>query len=179
MPSNLSDVKDQLVGTLPLGTQRRVAFAVAFSHAPDLLVLDEPTSGVGPLGRARLWEDIRSSAEHGAGVLVTTHNMEEAEQCDRLVVMVEGRVAAEGTVGDVTGNRQVVEVRSADWKGAFEVLDAEGFVIQVHEDVLRAPSGRREVEGLLERRGVRATVTTVPANLEEAFVAVVSAGSRG
>jgi ABC-2 type transport system ATP-binding protein len=179
MPSNLSDVKDQLVGTLPLGTQRRVAFAVAFSHAPDLLVLDEPTSGVDPLGRARLWEDIRSSAEHGAGVLVTTHNMEEAEQCDRLVVMVEGRVAAEGTVGDVTGHRQVVEVRSADWKGAFEVLDAEGFVIQVHEDVLRVPSGRREVEGLLERRGVRATVTTVPANLEEAFVAVVSAGSRG
>jgi len=179
VPSSISDLKDQLVGTLPLGAQRRVAFAVAFSHAPELLVLDEPTSGVGPLGRARLWQDIRQSAEHGAGVLVTTHNMEEAEQCDRLVVLVDGRVGADGTVGDLIADREVAEVRSADWQRAFEILDVEGFVIQMHGDVLRVPSTRRQVEDLLERRGVRATVTTVPANLEEAFVMMVSARSHG
>src|ERR1035441_9360872 len=109
MPESISGSKDELVGNLPLGLQRRVAFAVAFSHRPELLVLDEPTSGVGPLSRTRLWQDIRESAENGTGVLVTTHNMEEAEQCDRLVVMVGGRVAADGTVAGVIGGRTVVE----------------------------------------------------------------------
>src|ERR1019366_4849008 len=90
LPPGIGEVQDELVGPLPLGVQRRVAFAVAFSHRPELLVLDEPTSGVGPLSRARLWQDIRDSAEHGTGVLVTTHNMEEAEQCDRLVVRLRG-----------------------------------------------------------------------------------------
>lgn len=101
LPERVAPWARQMVGGLPLGEQRQVAFAVVLSHQPELLVLDEPTSGVGPLGSARLWEDIRQAAEHGAGVLVTTHNMEEARQCDRLVVMADGRVAASGTVGDI------------------------------------------------------------------------------
>ncbi|MCL6441117.1 MAG: AAA family ATPase, partial [Thermoleophilum sp.] len=70
---------DVPVGRLPLGIQRRVAFALALAHRPELLVLDEPTSGVDPLARERLWEQIRAAAEAGAGALVTTHHMEEAE----------------------------------------------------------------------------------------------------
>ena len=174
LPPGISDVKDELVGALPLGVQRRVAFAVAFSHGPELLVLDEPTSGVGPLSRARLWQDIRASADHGTGVLVTTHNMEEAEQCDRLVVLVDGRVAADGTVADVIGGRQVVEVRCDDWRSAFEVLDAEGLVVQVQGDALRVPGSVRQIEELLARHGLGGAVSTVPANLEEAFVSVAS-----
>ena len=137
MPASIADSRDELVGSLSLGLQRRVAFAVAFSHRPELLVLDEPTSGVGPLSRARLWQDIRESAEHGTGVLVTTHNMEEAEQCDRLVVMVDGRVAAEGTAAGVIGSRTVVQVACDDWRRAFAALDAEGLMVQVQGDVLR------------------------------------------
>lgn len=91
----------ELVGELPLGAQRQVAFAVMLSHHPELLVLDEPTSGVGPLASARLWEDIRQAADRGAGVLVTTHNMEEARECDRLVVMAGGQVVARGTADDI------------------------------------------------------------------------------
>jgi ABC-2 type transport system ATP-binding protein len=178
MPAGISGSKNELVGTLPLGLQRRVAFAVAFSHKPDLLVLDEPTSGVGPLNRARLWQDIRESAEHGAGVLVTTHNMEEAEQCDRLVVMVGGRVAAEGTVAEVIGSRTVVQVTCDDWRRAFAVLDAEGLVVQAQGDVLRVPGSPQQVEALLARHDLRGEVATVPANLEEAFVSVVSGDSR-
>ena len=67
-----------LVGDLPLGVQRRVAFTEALGHRPDLLILDEPTSGVDPLARARLWETIADAAQAGAGVLVTTHYMDEA-----------------------------------------------------------------------------------------------------
>lgn len=177
VPESISDTKDELVGSLPLGLQRRVAFAVAFSHDPKLLVLDEPTSGVGPLSRARLWQDIRESAEHGTGVLVTTHNMEEAEQCDRLVVMADGRVAADGDVAEVIGSRTVVQVTCDDWQRAFAVLDAEGLVVQVQGDVLRVPGSQRQVEELLARHELRGTVAEVPANLEEAFVSVVTGGA--
>src|SRR5262249_58752687 len=108
LPDELRSYGRELVGSLPLGVQRRIAFAQALSHHPDLLMLDEPTSGVDPLGRARLWETIAEAADGGAGVLVTTHYMEEAHECGRLVVMAAGRVVAEGTAAEIIGGRQVV-----------------------------------------------------------------------
>jgi len=179
MPDSVRELRHELVGSLPLGSQRLVAFAVAFSHNPELLVLDEPTSGVGPLNGARLWQSIRDSAADGMGVLVTTHNMEEAEQCDRLVVMADGRVVTEGTVAAIIGDRQVTEVRCADWQQAFHVLDARGLTVQLQGDVLRVPSAQREIADVLSGQGLTATVGRVPANLEEAFVAMVSGTAAG
>jgi ABC-2 type transport system ATP-binding protein len=95
---------DTLVRDLPLGIKRRLAFAAALSHSPELLVLDEPTSGVDPMARARLWETIREAADGGAAVLVTTHYMEEAANCDRLVVMADGRTIAAGTLAAIVGD---------------------------------------------------------------------------
>lgn len=178
LPESIADSGHELVGDLSLGLQRRVAFAVAFSHDPDLLILDEPTSGVGPLSRARLWEDIRASVENGTGVLVTTHNMEEAEQCDRLVFMVDGRVAAAGTLSDVIGDRQVVQVDSDDWRQAFSALDGDGFVVQVQGDCLRVPGTPGQVDKLLRRHQLTGNVTAVPANLEETFFDIVTSASR-
>ncbi len=175
LPGSLAGVRSELAGTLPLGTQREVAFAVALAHRPELLVLDEPTSGVAPLGRARLWEEIREAADGGAGVLVTTHNMEEAQECDRLVVMADGRVVIGGTVADVIGDREVAEVRSAGWARAFSVLDAGGFEVQVHgQGMLRVTGQAADVHRALAAAGIDATVRMVGANLEEAFVAIVS-----
>jgi ABC-2 type transport system ATP-binding protein len=175
LPASIAGRRNELVGALPLGTQREVAFAVALAHRPQLLVLDEPTSGVGPLGRARLWEEIREAAEHGAGALVTTHNMDEAQECDRLVVMADGRVVVGGTVAEIIGERTVVEVRCDDWARAFALLDAKGFEVQVHgQGVLRVAGQASAVGGLLSREGLAATVGLVRANLEEAFVAIVS-----
>ena len=174
LPEDLGEIRDDLVGELPLGIQRQVAFAVAASHKPELLVLDEPTSGVAPLSRARLWNDIHASAEAGAGVLVTTHNMEEAEQCDRLAIMVDGQMVVSGTPADVVGSRLVVEVRSEDWRRAFELLDSTGLVVQAHGDVLRVPAARDAIDEAFAVGGIEATITMVPANLEEAFVMIVS-----
>ncbi len=95
------------VGRLPLGLQRRAAFVQALSHEPDLLILDEPTSGVDPLGRARLWQTIGDAARRGAGVLVTTHYMEEAGECDRLVIMADGDVVADGIADNIVGAAQL------------------------------------------------------------------------
>ncbi len=174
LPGAISAWRKELVGSLPLGAQRQVAFAVALSHRPELLVLDEPTSGVGPLGSARLWEGIRHAAGEAAGVLVTTHNMEEAEQCDRLIIMVDGKVVASGTSADVVGDRKVSEVRCGDWNRAFTLLDAAGFPVQVHGTALRVGRPPADVAGLLSREGIDAAVDLVPANLEEAFVAIVT-----
>jgi ABC-2 type transport system ATP-binding protein/ribosome-dependent ATPase len=174
LPPDIAAWHGQLVGSLPLGAQRQVAFAVALSHRPELLVLDEPTSGVGPLGSARLWEGIRQAAAAGAGALVTTHNMEEAEQCDRLMIMTGGKVVASGTAADITHGRNVAEVRSADWSRAFALLDDSKFAVQLHGTALRADGQPAEISALLDRAGIEATVESVPANLEEAFVAVVT-----
>jgi len=174
LPGGISAWKKELVGSLPLGAQRQVAFAVALSHRPELLVLDEPTSGVGPLGSARLWEEIRQAATAGAGVLVTTHNMEEAEQCDRLMIMADGKVVAAGTSGGITAGRTVAEVRTAQWSRAFTLLDASGLAVQLHGTMLRVGGQPADVSGLLSRAGIGAAVESVPANLEEAFVAIVA-----
>ena len=84
-------------GMLPLGFQRRLAIAAGLLHEPDVLFLDEPTSGIDPLARQHLWELVYELAETGVGVLVTTHYMDEALFCDRLALMDRGRVAAQGT----------------------------------------------------------------------------------
>ncbi len=178
LPENLAASGQDLVGNLALGLQRRVAFAVAFSHRPDLLVLDEPTSGVGPLSSSELWDDIRSSAERGTGVLVTTHNMEEAQQCDRLVIMTAGNVVSSGTLGEVVGSRQVAQVECDDWRKAFSALDADGVIVQVHGGRLRVPGTADQVKALLQTHQLTGDVTLVPANLEEAFVDIVTNASR-
>ena len=176
LPEAIAPVAGDLVADLPLGAQRRVAFALAFSHQPELLVLDEPTSGVAPLSAARLWEDIRTAAGSGAGVLVTTHNLEEAEQCDRLVVMVDGRVVATGGIADVIGSRRVARVRCDDWRSAFHALDNHGFVVQARGRELRVPGALAEVVAVLGDASISAEVDMVPANLEETFVAIVTGG---
>lgn len=80
------------VQDLPLGARRRLAVDCALAHDPELLVLDEPTSGMDSLGRAKLWKRIREASARGVGVLVTTHYQQEAAQCDLLVRLEAGRV---------------------------------------------------------------------------------------
>jgi ABC-2 type transport system ATP-binding protein len=131
-------------------------------------MLDEPTSGVDPLGRARLWETIAGAAEGGAGVLVTTHYMEEAHECGRLVVMADGRVVAEGTAEEIIGGRRVVAVEAETWSAAFGALEAVGLQVALAGRGLRVPGA--EAEDVRRALGdLRATVREVPATLEERF----------
>jgi ABC-2 type transport system ATP-binding protein len=97
----LTDFAGAESAALPLGYRQRLAMAAALLHEPDILFLDEPTSGVDPLARREFWARINALAEGGVTVLVTTHFMEEADYCDRLVIMTAGRLLALGTPADI------------------------------------------------------------------------------
>jgi ABC-2 type transport system ATP-binding protein len=167
----------ELVGDLPLGVQRRVAFAAALQHHPDLLILDEPTSGVDPLARARLWETITAAAAAGAGVLVTTHYLDEAGECGRLVIMADGRVVAEGSAAEITGGRRVSVVEAESWAAALDALEAAGLPAALAGRTLRVPGASPgEVTRALGALPTR--VSDAPATLEERFFELTLPAAR-
>ncbi|NTV99391.1 MAG: ABC transporter ATP-binding protein [Chlorobiaceae bacterium] len=91
---DLVQAADARLSRLPLGWKQKLAFSVAILHEPKIVFLDEPTGGVDPVTRRRFWDMIYEASERGVTVFVTTHYMDEAEYCDRLSIMVDGRVAA-------------------------------------------------------------------------------------
>ena len=102
-----SQIADERVATLPLGWRQKLALSVALVHEPRIVFLDEPTSGVDPITRRQFWELIYEAASRGTTVLVTTHYMDEAEYCDRISIMVAGRIAAIGTPADLKRDNDV------------------------------------------------------------------------
>jgi ABC-2 type transport system ATP-binding protein len=90
----LGEVKKTLLKSLPLGWKQKLAFSVALIHNPKIIFLDEPTSGVDPITRRQFWEMIYEAANTGVTVFITTHYMDEAEYCDRVSIMVDGRIEA-------------------------------------------------------------------------------------
>jgi ABC-2 type transport system ATP-binding protein len=89
--------KNDLVASLPLGWKQKLAFSVSIFHEPSIVFLDEPTGGVDPATRRQFWELIYDAASRGITVFVTTHYMDEAEYCDRISIMVDGKISAMGT----------------------------------------------------------------------------------
>ena len=177
LPEPLRPYSRTVVRALPLGIQRGAAFAQARAHQPDLLVLDEPTSGVQPLARARLWETVADAAAAGAGVLVTTHYMDEAEECDRLLVMAEGRVVAAGTPDEITGDSRVTVVESDSWAPAFGALEAAGLPAALVGRTLRVP-GATPARVRQALSALPARVYDAPATLEESFFQLTLAGAH-
>ncbi|HWB98756.1 MAG TPA: ATP-binding cassette domain-containing protein, partial [Bryobacteraceae bacterium] len=122
--SGLAGEEGTLTGSLPGGWKQRVAFGAAVMHEPAVVFLDEPTSGVDPLARRAMWRLINEMADRGAAVLVVTHYLEEAEQCNRLGFMVAGEIIAQGSPGEVKRNMQgtLLELETADPQAAMQVL---------------------------------------------------------
>jgi ABC-2 type transport system ATP-binding protein len=171
----LEAVANRPLGEISLGLRRRAAFAAALSHEPELLVLDEPTSGVGPLGRVELWNTISNEAAAGTGVLVSTHHMEEAEQCDRIVMLASGRKVAEGTAANIVNSVDAIEVAVADWHTAFSALEGAGLQPTLVGARIRLTEvNQQRVEEILSASGLDTNVRRVKAGFEEAFVALAS-----
>ena len=115
----LSDLADSISIHLPLGHKQRLSMACALMHKPDILFLDEPTSGVDPLARRGFWHRINALAEEGVTVMVTTHFMEEAEYCDRLAIMAAGGILSLGTPAEIKGRVRSLSLPEPTMEDAF------------------------------------------------------------
>jgi len=109
----LADEGKKLVSAFSGGMKRRLSLAIALLHEPRLLVLDEPTIGLDPKHRRELWKSFRLLASNGAGLLITTHVMDEALECDRLVMLHDGRIIAQGSPGELIDQTKTANLEAA------------------------------------------------------------------
>ncbi len=183
----LGGVLGQQAGKLAAGVKQRLALACAVLHEPEILFLDEPTSGVDPLSRRRFWDLINDLAAGGVTVFVTTHYMDEAEYCERLGLIYRGKLAALGPPRDLKGPAMrgaVFEVRCerpvealAHAAAAPGVRDASmlGGALRVLVDGGSAIGGVRDA---LRRSGIEAELAAVEPTLEEVFSSLIGAFDR-
>lgn len=178
LPQSLRAAADRLVGDLSLGQQRRLAFACALLHEPQVLVLDEPTSGVSATTGAELWDIIHDQSARGVGILVTTHNMQEAQQCDRLLLLSRGVLVGQGSEADIIGDIRAVAVTAADWAAAFDALNSAGQPVTLAGRRVRVADGDPErIRQILADGGVAAEVDVVPATIEERMTLLARVGA--
>lgn len=184
--SGLAPRSAQLAGSLPGGLRQRLAFGCATLHRPPLLFLDEPTAGVDPAARRGFWEAMYELAEQGTTILVTTHFMDEAEYCNRLALMLRGRLVACDTPGGLKAllPGTLLAIRCAAPADALDVLAQQPWVLEsrlagalVHAVVEPARSAA-DVQAVLEGSGipVREIQPAAP-TLEDVFVTL--AGRAG
>ena len=187
--AGLEGKETALTGSLPGGWKQRVAFGASIMHEPSVLFLDEPTSGVDPLARRAFWRMINQLADMGTAILVTTHYLEEAEQCNRLGFMVAGSIVAEGTPGGVkraqTGH--LIETITTEPQRAADILrtDGERWRISLFGDRIHnvtdgdAETSMRETRATLAAAGIGVLeAREIPWSLEDVFIAVVEKAKR-
>ena len=182
--SGLEGKEDQITGSLPGGWKQRVAFGAAIMHEPSVLFLDEPTSGVDPLARRAFWVMINRLADAGTAILVTTHYLEESEQCNRLGFMAGGELVAEGTPSGIksaqTGHllefivdqpQRAADVLKSDTERWRVSLFGNRLHVVTDEDV---DAGKRTTTEKLGSNGIRVIgAREQPFSLEDVFISVI------
>jgi len=172
-----------LTGLLPGGWKQRVAFGASIMHEPKILFLDEPTSGVDPLARRQFWRSINEFASSGTAILVTTHYIEEAEQCNRIGFMVAGELVAQGPPSEIKSSQpgELLEIVTDCPRQASKLLQSHLdpwqvciFGDRIHlillEPILEIP----QVIMLLKEFGITVlSQRSLPFSLEDAFINIV------
>jgi len=176
-------------GQLPGGWKQRLSLGCALLHEPQILFLDEPTSGVDPLSRRSFWDLIHQLAHQGVTVFVTTHYMEEAEYCDRLALIYRGELVALGTPGEMKGRLMADQVLSVSCERSHEALgvaaavagvrDAALFGRDIHLMTENAEALAPGLKGTLEAAGFRVDrIERIAPSLEDVFVSLIEARDR-
>jgi ABC-2 type transport system ATP-binding protein len=179
----LEGQEQMLTGQLPGGWKQRVAFGASVMHEPDILFLDEPTSGVDPLARRQFWKLINDFARNGTAILVTTHYLEEAEQCNRMSFMVAGEIAAEGSPSSIKASQpgQLIEIIVNQNQAASKILKQhlDSWRVSIFADslhvVLDHPEDEiSEITQLLKSAHLTIeSLRPIPFSLEDAFIGIV------
>ena len=180
--AELKGESKMLTRSLPGGWKQRVAFGAAVMHEPYAIFLDEPTSGVDPLARRDMWRMINEFADRGAGIVVVTHYLEEAEQCNRLGFMVAGEIIASGSPSEVKANMKgelyEIEADHPDralgaLKKKFGASKVSLFGSRLHV-VTENDAQKREAVTTLEEAGVKVLAQKpVPFSLEDVFISLI------
>lgn len=178
-----------LTGKLPGGWKQRVAFGASVMHEPEILFLDEPTSGVDPLARRQFWRLIEDLARRGTAVLVTTHYLEEAEQCNRMGFMVAGKVVLEGSPSEIKAAQpgQLIELWVDRNQEASDILKShmEKWRVAIFGDrlhlILDYPdTDILQVQSLLSTAQIQVeSMRPLPFSLEDVFISVVQRSGGG
>ncbi len=184
--SGLAGMGHLLTGSLPGGWKQRVAFGAAVMHEPSVLFLDEPTSGVDPLARRDFWKVINSLADRGVAILVTTHYLEEAEQCNRLGFMVAGEMVAEGAPSSIKAAQegQLIEIHTDSPQQALHLLKSqmEHWRVSLFGDRLHViVDEEKDIEKLKQQlcaAHIAAEAVVSYYSLEDIFIAIVEKARR-
>jgi ABC-2 type transport system ATP-binding protein len=184
--AGLEGMEENLTSTLAGGWKQRLALGCALLHKPRILFLDEPTSGADPLTRANFWSIIKKLAGEGVTIFVTTHYMDEAENCDRMVLIYHGTIIAAGTPTEMKTKcmkdevLEVVVADSPDWLP--KILQLEGvkeaalFGVNIHAVVHDSAAAVPAINKLLEASGARDfSVRKILPSLEDVFVSSIEA----
>jgi ABC-2 type transport system ATP-binding protein len=187
--AQLQEQRHMRTGLLPGGWKQRLSLGCALLHEPQILFLDEPTSGVDPSSRRSFWELIHQLAEGGVTVFVTTHYMEEAEYCDRLALIYRGEIIAMGTSSELKIHDMADQVLCIQCERAPEALveltavegvrDAALFGRDIHVMTEDAEALAPSVSARLEKAGFRMeSVRRIEPSLEDVFVSLIEARDR-
>jgi ABC-2 type transport system ATP-binding protein len=179
----LEERRGELTRNLALGLKQRLALASAIIHQPPILFLDEATSGVDPISRRNFWDLIYAMAEEGRTILVTTHYMDEAEFCDRLVLIYQGRIIAQGTPSELKGGvrEAILAVFPDDLDGALQLIkklpqvaEAAVFGDGLHIATTRPQEVEPAIQEILAAHDIAfGRMERVPPSLEDAFISLV------
>lgn len=176
-----------ITGSLPGGWKQRLSFGASVMHQPEILFLDEPTSGVDPMARRQLWRHIREFARHGTAVLVTTHFLEEAEHCQKLAFMVAGEIVAKGTPSEIKHSQpgKLIEIVADDIQQAARVIrqSVPAWKVSVFADSLHVnlEDPDREMAPILDELNKQhvhiKSHQPIDFSLEDAFIGIVQRAS--
>ena len=184
---HFEDRARQLAGTMSGGQKQRLALAGAIIHKPELLFLDEPTSAVDPESRRDFWEKLFELTEAGTTILVSTHYMDEAERCHRLAILDRGRLVADGSPAELTGEldgRTLLVETHSQYRAKQLLVKLPGVIsaAQIGNSLRVLLDGERGSQHTIERalsaQKLDAEVAPVTASLEDVFVAVTQEKSE-
>jgi ABC-2 type transport system ATP-binding protein len=181
---DLSEIIDKRTSDLSLGWKQRLALACAIIHQPQIIFLDEPTSGVAPDARRRFWNLINNLASAGVTVFVTTHYMDEAEHCDRLAFINRGRIIALGTTREIKGMMKdgtILELKCDRLLETLKMIENEPYIKEaapfgnaIHLSVIDEKTAVRQIKSFLSGKEIKLhSLNAIEPSLEDVFVRLV------